>query len=240
MKSLVSLIVCHARRSSRNLLFAFGLGLLSVHSAYAGDANSDLHSGNPEQSPWHLRVGALDALYDSSATIKLAGTIAKGATAHVSNGETVIVDVGYDVTKNVSLLLMAGYPPEPTISGRGIVTSLNTLGKVRYGSTILTGIYHFRDWGRIEPYVGAGAAYAIILHPRDGSIVDLGVHNNFGLVLQAGAEYPLDDTWGLFADIKKVWLSVDAQGRVGGAIPVTATVKLNPVLMSAGVTVHFN
>ena len=45
--------------------------------------------------------------------------------------------------------------------------------------------------------------------------------------------------WKLFADFKEIWLSVDADGLLAGGVPVTARVKLNPSLFSAGIKFHF-
>ncbi len=183
------------------------LGLLSICGALASAApasNADpshaIKSSVDEPGPWFARVGILDALYDSGARITTNGSLTQGASARVSNSATVIVDVGYDVDENLSVLFMAGFPPKPGITGEGTVSGLKTLGKVRYGPAILTGTYRIRDWGAFQPYAGLGVAYVIIVRPRDGSVLDLGVHNNFGFVLQAGVEYPLDETWGLFAD----------------------------------------
>jgi outer membrane protein W len=55
--------------------------------------------------------------------------------------------------------------------------------------------------------------------------------------MQAGAEYNLRG-WNLFLDYKYVWISVDADGSLGNA-PVTARVKLNPSLFSAGFKFRF-
>ncbi|HEX4860121.1 MAG TPA: OmpW family outer membrane protein [Rhizomicrobium sp.] len=228
------------RRAVRAALFpALGLFLAQGASAASDEPQVQSAAGSFEQSPWYVRAGILDAIYDSGATFREGGQIIPGATARVSDGGTAVIDIGYDVTRNFSLLLMTGFPPKPSITGEGTVSSLKMLGKVRYGSTILSAIYRVRNWGRLQPYLGMGVAYAIIIKPRDGAINDLWVHDNFGFALQAGAECPLDQRWGVFVDVKKVFLSVDAGGNLG-ATPVTANVKLNPVLVSTGITVHFN
>lgn len=84
-----------------------------------------------------------------------------------------------------------------------------------------------------------GIVYAIFLKDHDGSVSDLHVVNRFGAVLQAGAEYHLTGRWSVFGDFKEVWLGVNAHGLIGGAVPVTAHVPLNPSLVSAGVKFRF-
>jgi outer membrane protein len=48
----------------------------------------------------------------------------------------------------------------------------------------------------------------------------------------------LDKHWGLNVDVKKLWLRPDATASLGGT-PVTAKVRLDPWLISTGVTYRF-
>jgi outer membrane protein len=215
-------------------------------AAMAGPGNSSSPnepspggSSQNEQSRWFGRVGVVGAIYHSSATISTDGAVIPGATALVSNNVTVTFDVGRDITKNISVQLMVGVPPKPTITGEGAVASLGELGAVRYGPAILTGLYRVRRFGAFQPYVGAGPAYAIILKDHDGSVSDLHVRNNFGFVIQGGAEYKLSRKWSLFGDFKEIWLAVNAHGLIEDVAPVTARVRLNPSLVSAGIKYRF-
>ncbi len=191
-------------------------------------------------SRWYGRVGVLGAVYHSSATFATSGVTIPSASAQVSNDESVTFDLGYDFTKNISMQLMAGVPPRPTITGEGTVAKLGELGAVRYGPGIASGLYRVRRWGAFQPYVGPGVAYAIFLKDHDASVSDLHVANNFGAVVQAGAEYKLGDRWSAFGDFKEIWLGVNAHGLIGGVAPVTAHVTLNPSLVSAGVKYRFD
>src|SRR5258708_10866226 len=99
------------------------------------------YGASEEESRWFGRVGILGALYDSHARIAASGSVIPRATANVSDDVTVIFDVGYEITKNLSVLLMAGVPPKPTVTGEGAVASLRELGQVRSGPSVLTGTY---------------------------------------------------------------------------------------------------
>ena len=76
--------------------------------------------------------------------------------------------------------------PKPTVTGERTVSSLGDLGSVRYGPVFLSGTYRIPRWRSWQPYVGAGAVYAIILHDQDRAVSDLIVLNNWGVALQAG------------------------------------------------------
>ena len=192
-----------------------------------------------EGSPLFIRIGVVGAAYHSGGTISTGGTVIPGASAIVSNNVSVTFDIGCNVTKDISTQLMVGIPPKPTITGEGTVAALGELGAVRYGPAILSGLYRARRFGPFQPYAGVGASYAIILKDHDASVSNLHVRNNFGFVFQAGTEYSLTRKWSLFADFKEVWLAVDAHGKVSGVGPVTAHVKLNPSLVSAGFRYRF-
>ena len=190
-------------------------------------------------SPWFVRIGMLDAIYHPSATIAMSGQTIPGATATVSNNVTIMFDLGYEITKAVSIQLMGGIPPKPTVTGERTVASLGDLGAVRYGPLVLTGTYHMprrRGW---RPYVGAGAVYAIILDDHDRAVSDLVVLNNFGFVLQGGVERSIANNLELFFDFKEVWLAVDAHGNLAGGVPVTARVRLDPSVIAIGVKFSF-
>ena len=157
----------------------------------------------------------------------------------MTDSATVAVDVGYDLSDNVSVMLMGGIPPSADVIGKGSVSSFGKLGHVRFGPAILTAVYRLPARHGFRPYVGAGAAHLFILKEEDGSVTELKVHDHNGFVLQSGVDYRLNRQWELFADYKHTWLSVHATGFLAGE-PVRARVRLNPDLISAGVKFHFD
>ena len=176
--------------------------------------------------------------YHSSATIATNGQLLSGGTAKTSNNMTLTFDLGCEITKNFSVSVTTGIPPKPHITGEGAAASLGMLGKVRYGPAFFTGYYRFPKTGPFRPYVGGGAAYAIIFKEFDGSVKNLQVHNNWGSVLQGGVEYELNSKYTLFMDFKEVWLAVNAHGVLSDGTNVKARVKLNPSLVTLGVKLH--
>ena len=220
---------------STALVSLLGLGLLLP--------SGRLHAQSPaapiHASSWFARIAGLGAFYHSSAEIATNGQLLPGASANVTDNATVTFDVGYDITNDVSALLMLGVPPRPLINGRGTVAALGQLGQVRYGPVILTGRYSLRRGSSFRPYAGTGLAYAVILKNHDGAVSELDVHNHFGFVLQAGVEWSVVRNWQIFADFKQLWLAVNAKGVLDGGVPVKAHVTLNPSLVSLGVKVRF-
>ena len=188
-----------------------------------------------KQSRLFTRVGFLVAPYHSSTTIATNGKTLAGGTAEASNNMSVTFELGYDITKSVSVSVMSGISVKPHVTGEGAAAPLGILGKVRYGPTIFSGQYHFPKIGKFRPYVGGGAAYAIILKNFDGSVKDLKVHNNWGSVIQGGTEYEVNSKYTFFVDFKEVWLAVNADGVLSDGTGVKARVKLNPSLVTVGI-----
>lgn len=191
-----------------------------------------------KQSRLFTRLGLLVAPYHSSATIATNGQLLSGGTAEASNNVSMTFELGYEITNNISVSVMSGIPVKPHVTGEGAAAPLGVLGKVRYGPMIFTGQYQFRKMGRIRPYVGGGTAYAIIFKNFNGSVKNLQVNNNWGSVLQGGAEYELNSKYTLFFDFKEVWLAVNAHGVLSDGTAVKARVNLNPSLLTVGIKFH--
>jgi outer membrane protein W len=117
--------------------------LMRPTAGFADDANE-----------WFVRVGVLEAIYNSSARISTNAGVIPGASANVTNNTTVLFDIGYDPTPNTYIMLMAGIPLKPDLNGTGTVSQLGKLGAVRYGPAILTAGYHIPIPGKLRPYVG--------------------------------------------------------------------------------------
>ncbi len=206
-------------------------------SARAGEvpvAKSPIAETLAVTSPWFFRLGAAGVLFDSSATLKLAGAPVPGASAKAADNVTAMFEVGYYLDRNVSLRFTGGFPPTTSLTGKGSIAALGTLGKATYGPAALSASYHFTDFGAFEPYVGAGALYAIIFSTKDGAVTGLEVDGAPGALVQAGFDYSIDKNWSVFFDAKKLFLGVDARGTALAA-PVTAHIRLDPVIVSTGI-----
>lgn len=214
-------------------LLALTLGLLVSEYARASGVDQ-----NPPQSKWFMRTGPLWVAYQSSADITLMGNTLPGASARARNNVTLMLDLGYEVTDNFSVLVMGGIPPRTAVEGAGSVEALGTFGAVRFGPLFLTGVYRLPSRYGVTPYLGTGMAHAFILKNYDGAVSDLDVHGNSGPVVQMGVEYEWTERWKLFLDYKHLWLKLDAYGTLTDA-PVKAKITLDPDLLSMGIAFHF-
>jgi outer membrane protein len=188
--------------------------------------------------PWFVRVGATGILFDSSASLTLAGATVAGASAKAGDNITAMFEAGYYINNNLSVQLTGGYPPTTALKGTGAIAGLGTLGKASYGPAGVSFNYHLTNFGAFQPYLGAGIVYAIIFGTKDGAVSNLRIPGSGDWVLQGGFDYFLTRNWSVFVDARKVFLTLSASGDALG-FPVGANVRLDPTIVSGGVTYHW-
>jgi outer membrane protein len=111
----------------------------------------------------------------------------------------------------------------------------------------ITGVvqWHFIPKGRIDPYIGAGAAY--VLFDKLDSANDFGNLNvssidfkdDAGLALNAGLGIGLTDHFGITIDGKYVPLKSNARATFVNGSGGETKVDINPAIFSAGLTFRF-
>jgi outer membrane protein len=187
---------------------------------------------------FYAHVGPAGLIMDEGATLKVAGQKLTGATIAIKSQVTAAIEFGYFVTPNVAVSFTGGVPPLAKIEADGTLKGYPTIGKVSYGPMTLTAHYHFLDLGRFQPYLGAGPAFMYVFDDNDGMMSHLKVKEAVGVAFQAGADIMLDQHWGMFIDVKKAVLRTHATGFLGAA-PVKASVTLDPLVLSGGVSYRF-
>lgn len=187
----------------------------------------------PGLSPWQVRVRGLGVITQDSGSVN--GVAGSG----LSYSDTVVpeLDISYFFTDNVAAELVLG-TTFANVYGDGSLAGLNRIGKTWLLPPTLTLQYHFNDFGAFKPYIGAGVNYTVFYNEEGDSANSLKVKNQFGGALQIGADYMLDDHWGVNFDVKKIFLEPDFDVNVGGA-NLTGKAKLNPWLIGTGVTYRF-
>lgn len=134
------------------------------------------------------------------------------------------------------------HPADCTDKAEGTLAPAGLLGTVRYGPSALDVQYNLATSGPFRPYIGGGFSYTLVYRVRGSAIRDLVVSDGHGPVVQTGAEYRVTDRLAIFADVKKIWVAVDAKGLTdtpGVPRRATARVNLDPVIASAGASWHF-
>lgn len=96
---------------------------------------------------------------------------------------------------------------------------------------VVTVQYRPLSSGTISPYVGAGVNAMIFFSGKDKNGFSVDLDNALGLALQAGVDAQINDTWTLNADVKKVFVSTDADINNGA---LKSDVNIDPWVVSVG------
>nr|CAD6407940.1 OmpW family protein [Rhizobium sp. Q54] len=214
-----------------------GLVMLGVTAAGAADltpvAEAPVADVPAASSPWQIRVRGVGVITEDDGSVDgVAGT-------DLSYSDSVIpeLDITYYFTDNIAAELILG-TTFADIKEDGAVGV--PVGRAWLLPPTLTLQYHFTDFGAFKPYVGAGVNYSMFYNQSGrGEFHNLDVENNFGVALQVGFDYMLDEHWGVNFDVKKIFLETDWSVDHDTLGPLSGKAKIDPWLIGAGVTYRF-
>jgi outer membrane protein len=206
----------------KKILLAASLFALSASTVFAQNASADA-----AQSPWQLRVRAvhINSADKDSTPLQLS----------LSSKTIPEVDVSYFFSPNVAAELILTYPQKHDLRSNGA-----KIGTLKHLPPTLLAQYHFTQFGKFKPYLGAGVNYtrfsSVNFDPAVVAALQPSIKkNSWGLALQAGFDYQLDQNWSLNLDVKKVQIKTDVRSfgnKVG-------SFKADPLLVGVGVGYRF-
>ena len=174
-----------------------------------------------QESGWMVRARAVQMKMQDNAGANFDWTS--------ENKSFAALDVSYFLNKNVAVEVV--WLPSQTTS----VTSAGAnKGSFTQSPHALVLQYHFTDWARVQPYLGAGLNNTLYSSANfsGGETVD---RSSFGAALQIGANFPVDKNWSVNVDMKKLYSQTDIE-RAGVQ---QGTIKLNPTFTGVGVGYRF-
>ncbi|MCZ8137181.1 MAG: outer membrane beta-barrel protein [Porphyrobacter sp.] len=155
------------------------------------------------------------------------------------------IAVEWFVTDNVSIETIAGVTQHDVDATAGLPVGAELVSDALLLPATVTAKYHF-DLGGVKPYVGGGVAYFIWLKDDPGAatlplgVTDTDLSDEFGFALQAGFDVPLGDNgFGLTFDAKRYFIDTTARWYVGNTLAIETEHKLDPWVLSAGVSYRF-
>ena len=211
---------------------------LALLSAVALGVWGSAASAQDASPRFYIHAGPGDVILNEGAVLSAGGAVLPGATVTANDSVTPIVEVGYYFARNFAISFTGGYPPTATVQAAGTLAGAGTVGKAVYGPMALTAHYHFNQFGRIRPYVGGGAVFMHVFSTTDGLLTNLKLHDHFGYTGQVGVDVDVSKRWGGFLDLKVAHLHTTSSGNLG-ATPITGAVKMDPTVVSGGVSYRF-
>lgn len=202
-------------------------------AALAATALTSTAAAAEDYGPWQVRFRGVVVAPETDTNVALGGEI-RHSTQIVPE-----MDISYFFNDNISAELILGITRH-----HGVARGTTGFGNVDLGSTTLlpptlTLQYHLAPGQMVNPYVGAGINYTFFLDqtiPASATLSAVDRANKFGWALQGGADIMIPNSdWFLNVDVKKIFLSTDADLYAGGTLLATENdVKLDPWLFGVG------
>ncbi len=209
---------------------ALTLGLLSSPIAFANLS---------------INVGAINVNPDSgSSALNEIPTAGVSVDSNTQLGLT----FDYALNDNWVIELVAATPFSHDIKGTGAIKGAG-VGSTKHLPPSLFGQYHFGAANaKFRPFIGAGVNYTIFFDEKAGKDlkavletedVKLKLDNSFGLAAQIGANYMIDDQWGIHAMASFIDIDTDAKVIANGQTALTTDVAIDPFVFMLGAKFKF-
>jgi outer membrane protein len=153
------------------------------------------------------------------------------------------------VTENISIETIAGITQHDVDTIAGLPAGAELVSNAKLIPATVTAKYHFDlgpKLGGVKPYVGVGPAYFLWVGDDPGAatlplgVTETNLSNELGLALQAGIDVPVGKSgFGLSLDVKRYFIDTTARWFVGNTLAIETEHKLDPWVVSAGVSYRF-
>jgi outer membrane protein len=206
------------------LILLAGLSALAfTATAHAADVTGKSWDARER---FQIRGRAIGVIPQESSWVNIGGDIKAG------NDFVPEVDFTYFFTDNIAAELIAATSKHKFTHSGG-----SNLGTAWALPPTLTLQYHFMPHQAFSPYLGAGLNYTVFYNEKAAAgFTDFDVGNGVGWALQAGADYWINQNWGVNVDVKKIFVNVDASLNNG---TINGDVDVDPWVVGAGVSYRF-
>ncbi|WP_193075524.1 OmpW family outer membrane protein [Pseudomonas sp. FME51] len=220
----------------------FALGLLLAPALLAASIAQAHQAGDII-----VRAGAItvDPREDSSG-IKHNTLGNLGGKATLDSDTQLGLNFAYMLTDQVGIELLAATPFSHDVGLKGLGGGLDgKLGDIKHLPPTLSVVYYpLNNQSAFQPYVGAGINYTTFFDEglsgerKQQGFSGLELDDSWGLALQVGADYMLDDRWMVNAQVR--YIDIDTTGKTSLAGErVKVDVDVDPFVYMVGLGYKF-
>lgn len=162
------------------------------------------------------------------------GTVAGNLDVEVDNDTRPTLTVEYFLRDNIGIELLAATPFEHDVNIDGV----GKVGTVKHLPPTLSLNYHFETNTPFKPYIGAGLNWTSFWGEKTSGPLagaDLDLKHSFGVALQAGADYWVNDKSAIRGTLR--WIDIDSDVYLNGA--KVGTVEIDPLVVQAAYVMKF-
>ena len=199
-----------------------------------------------EKGDWLLHVRAINVNpNDDSSALNVGGSDLAGTGVTVDDNPSLDISIGYMLTDNFSLGVLADLSSKHSASVYGLPAALGVPDGTEVVETnvlppTLFAQYHFNPKGKVRPYAGVGLNYTLFFNDdlTAGAVSALGADNldidsSFGLAGQFGIDFEMKNNWSFNVDVK--YIQIDTEATFDSALgPVSVDIDINPLVLGVG------
>ncbi len=173
-----------------------------------------------DQGDWIARVGIsqVSPTGDSDITPGVAG-----GKVEADDGTSLSINVGYMLTSNIAIDVLAAWPFTHDVNGAGALAAQGKLAEIDHLPPTVSVQYHFQPKASIRPYVGAGINYTTFFNiDEKGALVGdkLTLDDSWGLAAQLGVDFDITDKWFGNVDVRYIQIETEANSATTGKFDV--------------------
>ena len=179
-------------------------------------------------------------------------TVGLGDVARVDDGNSLGISLTYMLRPDFGVEVLGALPFSHDIRGTGALSGVD-IGKTRHLPPTISLQWYPQVAGNFHPYLGAGLNYTVFFGEKTTSeftaavaglapgttSTDLKLDDSFGLALQAGCDYRINDRWSLNAAVWNIDIETEADISANGAHLTTVDVQIDPWVYMIGAGYRF-
>ena len=198
-----------------------------------------------EAGQWILRAG-VGSVMPKDDNLRLPeitlDQLTLNSTVQVDDGTSLTLTGTYMFTENWAFDILAAWPfkHDVDLSGTisdGVTTESGTVpfGEVEHLPPTFSVQYHFLPDAQFQPFVGLGLNYTTFQSEDleqdviDAGIVDYSLDDSFGVAVQLGADWMINDSWMINFDVRWINIEADLEATVDDGVNPRATAALGTV-----------
>lgn len=199
-----------------------------------------------EKGDWLLHVRAININPDDdSSSLNVSGANLPGTGVSVASSNSLDISIGYMLTDNFAVELLADLSSRHDVSVNGLPAALNVPnGTNVVSSNVLPPTvfaqYQFNPKGKIRPYAGLGVNYTLFFNSDLTAAAqsalgasNLDIDSSFGLAGQFGIDFEMKNDWSFNVDAK--YIQIDTTASFDSALgPVSVDIDINPWVLGIG------
>ena len=217
------------------------LAALAAATAMTGTAQA------AEKAAGKFQFKVLATLVSHDGGVKEKKVDILGLVMSANDNVTPTIAIEYFVTPNISVETIAGVTAHHVSASAGALKGTELVSKIHIVPATLTAKYHLPLGHGIKPYVGAGPSLFLVVADEPSAALKAALPavtrtkltSELGVAVQAGVDIDLGHGYGLALDAKKYWVGTNATVYAGNTVALVTRNKLNPWVLSAGVSYRF-